>query len=108
MSDNSSDIVIKIVEANALESAGKVEEAIALYQEISQLDPSGNYGNVAREALGNLEPNKAAIQDSPQNTATAQIATGQKAKTNNSWGKINLRTKTTLILVGISTFLPLL
>ena len=77
MSDNTNDLVSKIVEANALESAGKVAEAIALYQEISQLDPSGNYGNVAREALINLEPSNTNIQ----NTATAQIATEQKSKT---------------------------
>jgi methyl-accepting chemotaxis protein len=99
MSDNTNDIVSKIVEANALESAGKVEQAIALYREISQLDPSGNYGNVAREALANLEPNKTNVQ----NNSVAQMETGQKTKTNNSWGKINLRTRTTLILVGIST-----
>ncbi|MFM2311069.1 MAG: hypothetical protein RLZZ04_345 [Cyanobacteriota bacterium] len=103
MSDNSNDIVSKIVEANALESAGKVAEAIALYREISQLDPSGNYGNVAREALNNLEPDKTTTQNIATVQIAAQTPTEQKTKANKSWGKINLRTKTTLILVGVST-----
>ena len=96
MSDNTSDIVSKIVEANALENAGKVEKAIALYQEISELDREGNYGNVAREALANLEKTKATAST----ISTASTAT---VKTHNFWDKINLRTRTTLILVGVST-----
>jgi twitching motility protein PilJ len=93
MSDNTGDIVSKIVEANALENAGQLEQAIALYQEISELDRQGNYGNVAREALANLEQLKATTSDvsAVQNTA------------NSFWSKINLRTRTTLVLVGIST-----
>jgi methyl-accepting chemotaxis protein len=98
MSNNTGDIVSKIVEANALENAGQLEQAIALYQEISELDRGGNYGNVAREALANLEQFK----------ATSIDASGVQRSTANSfansfWGKINLRTRTTLILVGIST-----
>lgn len=96
MSDNTSDIVSKIVEANALENAGKLEQAIALYQEISELDREGNYGNVAREALANLEKTKATASK----ISTASTAT---VKTHNFWDKINLRTRTTLILVGVST-----
>ncbi|MEY4517586.1 MAG: hypothetical protein RLZZ499_185 [Cyanobacteriota bacterium] len=96
MSDNTGDIVSKIVEANALENAGKVEQAIALYQEISELDRGGNYGNVAREALTNLEKTKATAS----NISTATTST---VKTHNFWDRINLRTRTTLILVGVST-----
>ncbi|MEN9517831.1 MAG: hypothetical protein RLZZ381_419 [Cyanobacteriota bacterium] len=96
MSDNTGDIVSKIVEANALENAGQVEQAIALYQEISELDREGNYGNVAREALANLENTKATAS----NISTTPTST---VKTNNFWDKINLRTRTTLILVAIST-----
>jgi methyl-accepting chemotaxis protein len=96
MSDNTGDIVSKIVEANALENAGQVEQAIALYQEISELDRGGNYGNVAREALANLENTKATAS----NISTAPSST---VKTNNFWDRINLRTRTTLILVGVST-----
>lgn len=94
MSDNTGDIVSKIVEANALENAGRVEQAIALYREISELDRSGNYGNVAREALANLEQTKVTVSD---------VFTAQKTKTNNFWDRINLRTRTTLIMVAIST-----
>ncbi len=94
MSDHTGDIVSKIVEANALENAGQVEQAIALYREISELDRSGNYGNVAREALANLEQTKATVSD---------VYTVQPTKTNNFWDRINLRTRTTLIMVAIST-----
>ncbi|MEM8831186.1 MAG: hypothetical protein AAGE96_17775, partial [Cyanobacteria bacterium P01_G01_bin.19] len=52
---NSDDLVNKIVQATSLESKGKLEEAISIYQRISELDPKGNYGDVAREALGNLQ-----------------------------------------------------
>ena len=73
MSDNTSDLVGKIVEANALEAAGDTEKAIALYQEILELDRGGNYGDVAQQALNNLQPN--AI---PSNQ-TAEPITEQKS-----------------------------
>jgi methyl-accepting chemotaxis protein PixJ len=93
MSDNSGDIVIKIVEANALESAGKVAEAIALYQEISQLDPSGNYGNVAREALNKLQKS----EDQSQKEATKVTSSAS------FWQKLNLKVKTTAIAICLTT-----
>jgi methyl-accepting chemotaxis protein len=95
MSDNTGDIVSKIVEANALENAGQVEQAIALYQEISELDREGNYGNVAREALANLENVNATVNNISTTPTTV--------KTHNLGDRINLRTRTTLILVAIST-----
>jgi twitching motility protein PilJ len=55
MSNNTGDLVSKIVEANALENEGKTEQAIALYKQIVELDTAGNYGDVAREALNNLQ-----------------------------------------------------
>ncbi|MEM7594229.1 MAG: methyl-accepting chemotaxis protein [Cyanobacteria bacterium P01_A01_bin.83] len=74
MSDNSGDIVNKIVEANALESAGDVEAAVALYQEIWEQDPGGNYGDVAQQALYNLESNspKPSKSTQPQQISTNQ------------------------------------
>ncbi|WP_319419516.1 methyl-accepting chemotaxis protein [Pleurocapsa sp. FMAR1] len=57
----SDDIVGKIVEANTLESKGEIEKAIAVYQEIVVLDPDGNYGNVAREALANLQKSQPSL-----------------------------------------------
>jgi methyl-accepting chemotaxis protein len=100
MSDNTNDIVSKIVEANALESAGKVEEAIALYQEIVKLDPTGNYGNVAQQALGNLA---GATSKEQQNSNAVPSKSSQKPGAKDKF-KLNLRTKTTLLLIGISAF----
>ncbi len=57
----SDDIVGKIVKANTLENAGETEKAIAIYQEIAALDPDSNYGNVAREALANLQKSKPSL-----------------------------------------------
>lgn len=97
LNDDSDNIVGKIVQASTLENEGKIEEAIALYQEIIELDPSGNYGNVAREALSNLgisTVEEDAIIDSPESEVKAGYI----------WDKFNLRVKTTLILIGISAF----
>jgi methyl-accepting chemotaxis protein len=93
MSDNSGDIVIKIVEANALESAGKVTEAIALYREISELDPSGNYGNVAREALNKLQKS----DDQSQKEAIKVTSSAS------FWQKLSLKVKTTAIAICLTT-----
>jgi len=104
MSDNTGDIVIKIVEANALESAGKVTEAIALYQEILKLDPTGNYGNVAQQALDNLDNLAGATgkEQQNQNSDAVPSKSSQKPGVQDKF-KLNLRTKATLILVGVST-----
>jgi twitching motility protein PilJ len=98
LNDDSDNIVGKIVQASTLENEGKIEEAIALYQEIIELDPSGNYGNVAREALSNLGSftiEEETIIDSPESEVQAGYS---------FWDKFNLRVKTTLILIGISAF----
>lgn len=97
--EHSDDLVGKIVIASSLEAAGNIPEAIALYQEISQLDPSGNYGNVAREALVNLQG--ASTEDSQQHDSSVVIPARQNYS---FWDKFNLRTRTTLILIGISSF----
>ena len=87
---NSDDLVGKIVRASTLESEGKTEEAIALYQEISQQDPDGNYGNVAREALGNLQ--KPAVTDAPENNKNVS----------SWWSKLSIKAKASLILIGVA------
>ena len=97
---NSDDIVGKIVQASTLENEGKLEQAIALYQEIAEQDPTGNYGDVAREALANLT-------DAAQSSDIAAIGkspTSSVKTTYGIWDRFNLRTRTTLILIGISTF----
>ena len=88
---NSEDLVGKIVRASTLESEGNIKEAIALYQEISQQDPDGNYGNVAREALGNLQKPVAgtALENNSKNASSG-------------WSKLSIKAKASLILIGIA------
>ncbi|MEL6579951.1 MAG: methyl-accepting chemotaxis protein [Cyanobacteria bacterium J06621_12] len=97
MSDNTGDIVSKIVEANALESSGEIDQAIALYQEILEQDRDGNYGNVAQQALDNLQQAEASSeehsrkgeQDSPQ-------------KSSSLWSRLSIKGKTSVILIGVA------
>ena len=48
------DLVAKIGLANALEQAGEVSKAVALYQEVVALDGEGIYGSVSQKALETL------------------------------------------------------
>ncbi|MGD1918303.1 MAG: hypothetical protein ACFCAD_05100 [Pleurocapsa sp.] len=89
---NSDDLVGKIVQASTFESEGNLEKAIALYQEIAEQDPTGNYGDVAREALTNL-------QDAPAIAST--IETQSKAS-GSWWSKLNIKAKTSFILIGVA------
>ncbi|WP_019509484.1 HAMP domain-containing methyl-accepting chemotaxis protein [Pleurocapsa sp. PCC 7319] len=101
MSDNTGDIVNKIVQANALESAGEVEQAIALYQEIIQVDPDGNYGNVAKEALANLNQSEPTpISAPPQITEPKPISQGLLVE------HPSLKFKVTLIAIAL-TIIPI-
>lgn len=90
LSDNTGDIVGKIVEANALEAAGKTKQAIALYQEILELDRGGNYGDVAQQALNNLQ--KVSI--------TAEEV--QENKTASWWERLSIKNKTTFVLTSLT------
>ena len=92
MSDQTGDIVSKIVEANALESAGETEQAIALYREIIELDRNGNYGDVAQQALDNLQ----------QVTVETQHSTAVPPQSSSLWSKLSIKAKTSLILTGIA------
>lgn len=89
MSDNTGDIVNKIVQANALENSGEVDQAIALYQEILELDWGGNYGNVAQQALEHLQ--KATI-----------IEEVVQEKSSSWWDKLSIKAKTTVILTSFT------
>ncbi|GAB4525916.1 MAG: hypothetical protein Tsb0014_05650 [Pleurocapsa sp.] len=89
---HSDDIVSKIVQASSLEKSGEIEQAIALYQEILELDKEGNYGAVAQQALANLQS---------QVTPTATTAT--QAKSDASWwSKLSLRWKVTGLAIALS------
>lgn len=95
MSDNTEDIVSKIVEANSLENAGETEQAIALYQEIMELDRSGNYGDVARQALNNLQQEQLATD-----TATDLLEVAPSRS--NWWSKLSIKAKTSLLVTGVA------
>ena len=91
MSDSTNDVVGKIVEANALENSGDIDAAIALYREIVELDRGGNYGNVAREALNNLQV--AATPNEAKDTATEET----------TWlERLNIKNKATILLTGFT------
>ena len=89
--NSTDDLVDKIVRASTLESEGKTVEAIALYEMIAELDPTGNYGNVAREALFNL-----------QQTPTIAIAETTQEKSGTWWSKLSIKAKTSFILIGVA------
>ena len=93
MSEQTGDIVSKIVEANALESAGETQQAIALYQEILELDRGGNYGDVAQQALDNLQ--QAAIEETSPKEAVF-------SNSSSLWSKLSIKAKTSLILTGVA------
>jgi twitching motility protein PilJ len=92
-SANDENLVGKILEANNLEKSGQIEEAIALYQEILDLDKEGNYSAVAQQALNNLQKSQAPEQKSSKETASASW-----------WQKLNLKVKTTVIAICLTTF----
>lgn len=94
MSDNSGDIVNKIVEANALENSGDAEAAIALYQEILELDRGGNYGDVAQQALDNL-------QQATDNISGINLESSQE-KSGSWWSRLSIKAKTSFILIGVA------
>ena len=90
MSENTNNLVNKIVEANALENAGETERAIALYQEIVELDRGGNYGDVAQQALNNLQQ------------TTANTTAEDLQYSGFWWSRISIKAKTSLILIGVA------
>ena len=92
MSDNTGDLVSKIVEANTLESNGETEAAIALYQKILELDRGGNYGDVAQQALNNLQ----------QPTTDNIVPEAKQKKSSSWWSRLNIKAKTSFILIGIA------
>ena len=96
MSDHTKDLGSKIVEANALENARKAEAAIALYQEILELDRGGNYGDVAQQALANLqELSSSSVQQS-------QVGSFNSPKI--SWHSLSLKFKIPFLIIALSIF----
>jgi len=93
--NSSDDLVGKIVEANALETSGEIDKAIAIYQEIVHIDSDGNYGNVAREALANLQKIEPSILKKEFNVLP-------KNPQNNFWQKLSLKVKIPLVVATLS------
>lgn len=93
--NSSDDLVGKIVEANALESSGEIDQAIAIYQEIATIDPKGNYGDVARQAIANLTTLEPSSSETDSNTL-------HNSSQNNFWQKLSLRVKIPLVVVTLS------
>ena len=89
---NSDDLVGKIVQASTLENEGRIEEAIAVYQEIAAKDAGGNYGDVAREALSNLQKNL---------NSNSQVEINPE-KASSWWSNLSIKAKTSFILIGIA------
>ena len=98
MSDNTGDIVGKIVEANALESSGEIERAIALYQEILELDRGGNYGDVAQQALNNLQ----STSDASANVTDPSDPETKIEKSSWLWSRLSIKAKTSVVLIGVA------
>ncbi|HEY9770221.1 MAG TPA: methyl-accepting chemotaxis protein [Coleofasciculaceae cyanobacterium] len=96
MSDHTNDLVSKIVEANALENAGEAEAAIALYQEILELDRGGNYADVAQQALASLqELSSSSVQQSQVSLSNSQTR---------SWHSFSLKFKVPFLIIALSIF----
>ncbi|AFZ36927.1 methyl-accepting chemotaxis sensory transducer with Cache sensor [Stanieria cyanosphaera PCC 7437] len=94
--DNSSNLVGKILEANNLEKAGEINKAIAIYQEVLELDANGTYGAVAQKALANLTQTQTS-------TITEETVKSEVSKDSFFWNKLTLRWKVTLFALTIST-----
>ncbi|MGF1542510.1 MAG: methyl-accepting chemotaxis protein [Pleurocapsa sp.] len=92
---NTDDCVSKIIEASSLEKSGQIESAIALYEQVLELDRGGNYGAVAEKALANLQQSV---------TVSVDTTTATKTKSDASWwGKLSLRWKVTGLAIALGT-----
>ena len=91
--NNTDDCVGKIIEASSLEKSGQIEQAIALYQEVLELDKGGNYGAVAEQALANLQ----------KSVASSGTTTTTEKSDASWWGKLSLRWKVTALAIALGT-----
>lgn len=116
------DLVNKIMLANALEQTGAVTRAIALYQEVADQDRDGIYGSVARKALENITLSDSVAQSATnistptQEKIEASTSHAQQvpqkfnlafSRLEQGWKNLNFRTKLALLLV-VSTTIPVI
>lgn len=92
----SEDCVGKILEASNLEKLGEIDKAIALYQEVIEIDTEGNYAAVAQQALNNIQSTNASLGKEKEKTESAK----DKASW---WQKLSLRWKVTGLAIALST-----
>ncbi len=119
---NPTDLVKKILLANALEQTGEISASVALYQQILDQDQEGVYSRVARKALENLESNglheDAHLKNKNSSVTQSQATISQpnqipprfkfvRSKLSQSWRNLNFRTKLTIVLVA-STAIPII
>jgi twitching motility protein PilJ len=90
--DTGNDCVSKILNANNLERSGQITEAIALYQEIIQIDKEGTYKAIAEKALANLSQSQ-----------SATVTKDSEDSGGSFWDKLTLRWKVTALAIAIST-----
>ncbi|MGK7876378.1 MAG: methyl-accepting chemotaxis protein, partial [Xenococcaceae cyanobacterium] len=77
---DSIDYLGKIISANDLEKSGELEEAIALYREVVELDREGTYREIAQKALEKLEKSEALPSAIPGSVETSEVETSNAAK----------------------------
>ncbi|MDJ0715652.1 MAG: methyl-accepting chemotaxis protein [Prochloraceae cyanobacterium] len=78
---DSNECVSKIISASELEKSGEIEQAIAIYQEIVELDTEGTYRAIAQKSLEKLQKSQPDSVSSTRATsaipATAETATNE-------------------------------
>lgn len=113
---NPTDLVHKILLANALEQTGEITKAIELYQEIIAQDRDGEYSSTAQKALKNLTNHDVSPEVTKDTNSSAAVTSTttyhnqpQKflAATLRGWKNLNFRTKLTVLLVA-STVIPVI
>lgn len=112
---NPTDLVQKILLANALEQTGEITKAINLYQEIIALDRDGEYSSTAQKALKNLinQDVSPKVTTNTNSFGVTSTITRQRqqpkflAATLRGWKNLNFRTKLTVLLVA-STAIPVI
>lgn len=115
---NPTDLVQKILLANALEQTGEISASVALYQEVIEQDKNGNYSLIAHKALENLASSGAPKLGSPDTNSiepipiSNQTIAHQRFKSifpqiSQSWRNLNFRNKLAILLVA-STAIPII
>lgn len=110
----STDLVVKISRAHALEQVGEISKAVELYQEVVSLDRDGLCGAVSQKALDALRASQEVSKSAPlANKSNFYIQPALEKPTQGrtyspfllqrlrqGWENLNLQTKLAILLVG--------